>query len=56
MLHHFQANSNGLAKDIKFPWDDDVYLKSYLEDDPLLHSLSMHDDGDDDIYVEKKKT
>jgi type I protein arginine methyltransferase len=52
MLNHLQSNSNGLAKDTKFPWDDDVYLKPYLEDDPLLHSLSMDDDGDDDIYVD----
>jgi type I protein arginine methyltransferase len=52
MLNHLETNSNGLAKDAKFPWDDDVYLKPYLEDDPLLHSLSMDDDGDDDIYVD----
>ncbi|XP_062194581.1 probable protein arginine N-methyltransferase 3 [Phragmites australis] len=31
-----------------FPWEDDAYLKPFMEDDPLLHSLSIGDDEDED--------
>ncbi|KAK3132532.1 hypothetical protein QOZ80_6AG0524000 [Eleusine coracana subsp. coracana] len=30
------------------PWDDDIYLKPFMEDDSLLHSLSIDDDDDED--------
>ncbi|GJN40122.1 hypothetical protein PR202_gb29292 [Eleusine coracana subsp. coracana] len=30
------------------PWDDDIYLKPFLKDDSLLHSLSIDDDDDED--------
>lgn len=30
------------------PWEDDVYLKPFMEDDSLLHSLSIDDDDDED--------
>jgi type I protein arginine methyltransferase len=33
----------------KFPWEDDTYLKPFMEDDSLLHSLSIDDDDDDDF-------
>lgn len=49
MLNHLHANTTCLKKDAKLPWDDDMYLKPYLEDDPLLHSLSMDDDDYDDV-------
>ncbi|OEL26192.1 putative protein arginine N-methyltransferase 3 [Dichanthelium oligosanthes] len=32
----------------KVPWEDDVYLKPFMEDDPLLHSLSMEDDEEEE--------
>lgn len=32
----------------KVPWEDDVYLKPFMEDDSLLHSLSITDDEDED--------
>ncbi|WVZ66451.1 hypothetical protein U9M48_015663 [Paspalum notatum var. saurae] len=32
----------------KVPWADDAYLKPFMEDDSLLHSLSIDDDIDDD--------
>ncbi|KAM0903188.1 hypothetical protein ACQ4PT_018815 [Festuca glaucescens] len=34
--------------DGKVPWEDDVYLKPFMEDDSLLHSLSIDDDDDED--------
>ncbi|TVU02134.1 hypothetical protein EJB05_52401, partial [Eragrostis curvula] len=34
--------------DGKVPWKDDVYLKPFMEDDSLLHSLSINDDDDED--------
>ncbi|XP_078171173.1 protein arginine methyltransferase 3 [Carex rostrata] len=49
MLNHLHANTTCFKKDAKLPWDDDMYLKPYLEDDPLLHSLSMDDDDYDDV-------
>ncbi|KAL6596932.1 hypothetical protein ACP70R_047066 [Stipagrostis hirtigluma subsp. patula] len=32
----------------KGPWEDDAYLKPFMEDDSLLHSLSFDDDGGDE--------
>ncbi|CAN6172040.1 unnamed protein product [Urochloa humidicola] len=32
----------------KVPWEDDAYLKPFMEDDSLLHSLSMDDDEEDE--------
>ncbi|KAI5008313.1 hypothetical protein ZWY2020_009361 [Hordeum vulgare] len=32
----------------KVPWADDSYLKPFMEDDSLLHSLSIFDDEDDE--------
>jgi protein arginine N-methyltransferase 3 len=32
----------------KVPWKDDVYLKPFMEDDSLLHSLSMDDEEDEE--------
>uniref|UniRef100_A0A0A8Y1H4 Probable protein arginine N-methyltransferase 3 n=1 Tax=Arundo donax TaxID=35708 RepID=A0A0A8Y1H4_ARUDO len=30
------------------PWEDDAYLKPFMEDDSLLHSLSIDDDDEDE--------
>ncbi|TVU10780.1 hypothetical protein EJB05_44327 [Eragrostis curvula] len=32
----------------KVPWEEDVYLKPFMEDDSLLHSLSIDDDDEED--------
>uniref|UniRef100_A0A0D9X216 Probable protein arginine N-methyltransferase 3 n=1 Tax=Leersia perrieri TaxID=77586 RepID=A0A0D9X216_9ORYZ len=32
----------------KVPWGDDLYLKPFMEDDSLLHSLSIFDDDDEE--------
>ncbi|XP_006658026.1 probable protein arginine N-methyltransferase 3 [Oryza brachyantha] len=32
----------------QFPWGDDVYLKPFMEDDSLLHSLSVFDDDEEE--------
>ncbi|RLN35361.1 putative protein arginine N-methyltransferase 3 [Panicum miliaceum] len=32
----------------KVPWKDDMYLKPFMEDDSLLHILSMDDDDEDE--------
>ncbi|KAL5197215.1 hypothetical protein ABZP36_000727 [Zizania latifolia] len=34
----------------KVPWGDDVYLKPFMEDDYLLHSLSVFDDDEMEGY------
>ncbi|VAH43317.1 unnamed protein product [Triticum turgidum subsp. durum] len=34
--------------DGKVPWAEDSYLKPFMEDDSLLHSLSIFDDEDDE--------
>lgn len=39
----------------KVPWADDVYLKPFMEDDSLLHSLSIDDDDDDDNDVSMER-
>ncbi|KAJ4815567.1 Protein arginine N-methyltransferase 1 [Rhynchospora pubera] len=47
MLNHLHVTNTCFKKDTKFPWDNDFYLKPYLEDDSLLHSLSMDDEDDE---------
>ncbi|KAL6854562.1 hypothetical protein ACP4OV_019124 [Aristida adscensionis] len=37
--------------DGKVPWEDDSYLKPFMENDSLLHSLSMDDDDDEEGCV-----
>lgn len=32
----------------KVPWEDDAYLKPFMEDDSLLHSLSIFDDDEEE--------
>uniref|UniRef100_A0A0E0LNX6 type I protein arginine methyltransferase n=1 Tax=Oryza punctata TaxID=4537 RepID=A0A0E0LNX6_ORYPU len=32
----------------KVPWGDDVYLKPFMEDDSVLHSLSVFDDDEEE--------
>ena len=33
--------------DIKHFWDDDKYLKPFMQDDPLVYSFIEDEDGDD---------
>lgn len=33
------------------PWDDDKYLKSFLQDDPLLHNFAEDDEFEEDYNV-----
>ena len=44
---HLHAPENYLIEG-KVPWEEDVYLKPFMEDDSLLHSLSMDDDDEDE--------
>lgn len=44
---HLHAVESYLV-DGKVPWEGDVYLKPFLEDDSLLHSLSIDDDDEED--------
>ncbi|XP_062199744.1 probable protein arginine N-methyltransferase 3 [Phragmites australis] len=39
----------------KVPWEDDAYLKPFMEDDSLLHSLSVDSDEDEDCGVPMEK-
>ena len=47
LCSHLHAPENYLIEG-KVPWGDDVYLKPFMEDDSLLHSLSMDDDDEDE--------
>lgn len=47
LCSHLHAVENYLIEG-KIQWEDDVYLKPFMEDDSLLHSLSMDDDEGDE--------
>ncbi|TKW32110.1 hypothetical protein SEVIR_2G148300v4 [Setaria viridis] len=47
LCSHLHALENYLIEG-KVPWEDDVYLKPFMEDDSLLHSLFMDDDEEDE--------
>lgn len=46
LCSHLHTVENCLIEG-KVPWEDDVYLKPFMEDDSLLHSLSIDDDDED---------
>ncbi|KAF8693948.1 hypothetical protein HU200_038593 [Digitaria exilis] len=47
LCSHLHAVESHLIEG-KVQWEDDVYLKPFMEDDSLLHSLSMDDDEGDE--------
>ncbi|KAF0895122.1 hypothetical protein E2562_006829 [Oryza meyeriana var. granulata] len=47
LCNHLQASEIPQLEG-KVPWGDDVYLKPFMEDDSLLHSLSIFDEDDEE--------
>ncbi|XP_066393949.1 probable protein arginine N-methyltransferase 3 [Miscanthus floridulus] len=47
LCSHLHAVASYLIEG-KVPWEDHVYLKPFMEDDSLLHSLSIDEDDDED--------
>lgn len=44
------------GKDGKFLWEDDLYLKPFMADDPLLHSFAgAEDDEDYNVLIDKEE-
>lgn len=43
-LHEVASFDNG-----KFPWNDDEFLKPFLNEDALLYSFDEDDEGEDDV-------
>ena len=40
----------------KFLWEDDVYLKPFMADDPLLHSFAADEDDEDyNVLIDKEE-
>lgn len=46
---HLHETTN--FKEIKLPWDDDKYLKPFMEEDNLLFSFEDDDEGEDDCVT-----
>ncbi|XP_074566171.1 putative protein arginine N-methyltransferase 3 isoform X2 [Curcuma longa] len=47
--------ASSFAKDGIFLWEDDHYLKPFMEDDPLLHSFGGDEDEEDDPMTINKE-
>ncbi|MQM21610.1 hypothetical protein Taro_054653 [Colocasia esculenta] len=44
-----------LGKDVKLAWDSDIYLKPFMYEDALLHSLPPDEDGEEDYTATADK-
>ncbi|RWR79740.1 Protein arginine N-methyltransferase [Cinnamomum micranthum f. kanehirae] len=38
-------------KDGKLPWQDDIYLKPFMQEDAVLHNFGEDEDGEDDCAI-----
>ncbi|XXG41195.1 hypothetical protein AAC387_Pa01g1713 [Persea americana] len=47
---HLHTGVN-FEKDGKLPWQDDIYLKPFMQEDAVLHNFGEDEDGEDDCAI-----
>lgn len=52
LLHHLHEASS--FDDKRLPWDDDKYLRPFMDEDSLLYSFGDDDEGEDDDFMSEK--